>query len=58
LLRELTWEEAGEAIKEADFLILPTGSMEQHGLHLPLLTDTIRAENLARLVAEKAWGGS
>jgi len=55
LLGELTWEEAGEAIREADFLILPTGSMEQHGPHLPLLTDTIRAENLARLVAEKAW---
>jgi creatinine amidohydrolase len=55
LLGELTWEEAGEAIRSADFIVLPTGSMEQHGLHLPLLTDTIRAENLARLVAERAW---
>ncbi len=55
LLGELTWEEAGEAIREADFIFLPTGSLEQHSLHLPLLTDTIRAENLTRLLAEKAW---
>lgn len=55
LLGELTWEEAGEAIRSSDFIVLPLGSMEQHGLHLPLLTDSIRAENLARLVAERAW---
>lgn len=55
LLGELTWEEAEEAIRTSDFIVLPAGSMEQHGPHLPLLTDTIRAENLARLVAERAW---
>ncbi len=53
-LGELTWEEAGELIKTADFVILPTGSLEQHGLHLPLLTDSIRAEALTGEVARRA----
>ncbi|RLG49380.1 MAG: creatininase family protein, partial [Thermoproteota archaeon] len=34
LLEEMTSEEAGKAIKEADFVILPAGSLEQHSLHL------------------------
>jgi creatinine amidohydrolase len=54
-LGELTWEEAREALREADFVVLPTGSFEQHGLHLPLLTDSIRAEHLSEEVAKRAW---
>lgn len=53
-LGELTWEEAKDAITSSDFIILPTGSFEQHGLHLPLLTDSIRAEAISRLLALKA----
>ncbi|HDD33631.1 MAG TPA: creatininase family protein [Thermofilaceae archaeon] len=53
-LGELTWEEAGRYLKTADFVILPTGSFEQHGPHLPLLTDSIRAEALAEELARKA----
>jgi len=41
-------------IKELDFIIQPTGSFEQHGKHLPLLTDSIRAEEISRRLAEKA----
>jgi creatinine amidohydrolase len=33
--------------------IIPLGSLEQHGAHLPLSTDSIIAEYFARLVAEK-----
>ncbi|RLG52055.1 MAG: creatininase family protein [Thermoproteota archaeon] len=54
LLEEMTSEEAGKAIKEADFVILPAGSLEQHSLHLPLSTDSIRAEYLARYLAESS----
>ncbi|MEM2006055.1 MAG: creatininase family protein [Sulfolobales archaeon] len=53
-LGELTWDEAKDAINSSDFIILPTGSFEQHGLHLPLLTDSIRAEAISRLLALKA----
>ena len=53
-LGELTWEEASRELREADFVILPTGSFEQHGPHLPLLTDSIRAERLSEEVARRA----
>ena len=33
--------------------IIPVGSLEQHGAHLPLSTDSIIAEYFARMVAEK-----
>lgn len=47
-LAGLTWEECETAIPEADVVILPCGSIEQHGPHLPLAVDTLRAENLSR----------
>jgi len=34
-------EEAAEARKVADFVVLPTESMEQHPIHLPASTDSI-----------------
>lgn len=34
--------------------MVPIASMEQHGPHLPLATDTIQAEEVARRAAEKA----
>ncbi len=36
----LTWEEMNDAIEAQKLVILPTGSTEQHGRHLPLDTDT------------------
>ncbi len=54
LLEEMTSEEAGKTIREADFVILPAGSLEQHSLHLPLSTDSIRAEYLAKYLAENS----
>ena len=47
-LWDMTYEEAGEAFKEADFIVLPTGSIEQHSIHLPVSTDSIRADELTR----------
>lgn len=48
LLWDMTYEEAGEAFKEADFIVLPTGSIEQHSVHLPVSVDSIRAEELTK----------
>lgn len=50
----MTWEDAGEALPESDFVVLPTGSVEQHSIHLPVTVDTLRAENLSRELVEAA----
>ncbi len=50
----LTHEEAGDAIEGADFGVLPTGSIEQHSTHLPVSTDTIRADRLTVELVEAA----
>lgn len=49
-----TWEEAGPAITDADFVALPSGSIEQHSIHLPLSVDSIRAEELTTRLAGDA----
>lgn len=52
-LAEMTWSEAREAFARLKLAIVPLGSIEQHGPHLPLGTDWFIAEHLARLVAER-----
>ncbi len=48
---ELTWPEADEHLKQVDIALLPVGSIEQHGPHLPVDTDAFDADYLARQVA-------
>ncbi|MHC4457399.1 MAG: creatininase family protein [Planctomycetota bacterium] len=48
---ELTWPEAEARFQKTDIALLPVGSIEQHGPHLPLDTDAFDAEYLARRVA-------
>jgi creatinine amidohydrolase len=54
MLQYMTWEEAKETFKGTKMAIIPTGSTEQHGPHLPLGTDFLVAEYFAKKVAEKA----
>lgn len=49
---ELTWPEARARFDEITVALLPVGSVEQHGPHLPLDTDVFDADYLARRVAE------
>lgn len=51
---EITSEEAKELICTVDFIVLPVGSIEQHSRHLPLGTDIIIAENVAKEVMIRA----
>jgi creatinine amidohydrolase/Fe(II)-dependent formamide hydrolase-like protein len=53
LLREMSWPEAKKRFKEVDVALLPVGSIEQHGPHLPLDTDAFDAEYLAVEVAAR-----
>lgn len=48
------WPENETAINEADFVVLPTGSTEQHSTHLPTFVDSIRAAELSRRLAAEA----
>lgn len=51
LLSELTRAEARELAAEA-LVVLPTGATEQHGPHLPIGTDSLAVEAVARGAAE------
>jgi creatinine amidohydrolase len=52
-LAHMTWPEARTAAEEGRLVILPVGSTEAHGPHLPLDTDTHQAAHVAELVAER-----
>ncbi|HEY7244301.1 MAG TPA: creatininase family protein [Xanthobacteraceae bacterium] len=54
-LGELTFAELGGLLRESSILCLPMGAMEQHGRHLPLNTDAVIAEELARRIVAR-WG--
>ncbi len=52
-IKEMSWVEFDNRRKETTTVIIPTGSIEVYGPHMPLGTDCIVAEALANLVAEK-----
>ena len=49
----MTPQEMVEAVKEIDNVIVPLGTVEQHGPHLPVGTDVFIPITVARHVAEK-----
>lgn len=54
LLERMTWRQAQAAFRRTTFVVVPLGSTEQHGPHLPLGTDFLLAKELARRVGERA----
>ncbi|MGQ9477548.1 MAG: creatininase family protein [Candidatus Bipolaricaulia bacterium] len=54
LLHEQTWKGAREEFQQAKVALIPVGSIEQHGPHLPLGTDLLAAKALAEAAAKKA----
>jgi creatinine amidohydrolase len=53
---ELTQPEIAAQLQRNPFVILPTGSVEQHGPHLPAGTDTLAATIIAHAIAERMDG--
>jgi len=49
-LAELAGSAVTATLTEESMIILPTGAIEHHGPHLPLSTDALLAETLARLL--------
>jgi creatinine amidohydrolase len=52
-LAAMTWEEARDAAGPRSVAILPVGAIEAHGPHLPLETDVIIAQAMARAGAAR-----
>jgi creatinine amidohydrolase len=55
-LGELTWREADALKPRAPIVLVPIGSTEAHGPHLPLATDAILSEELAQRAAAALEG--
>jgi len=52
-LADRTWPELGDYVAEESLAVVPLGSTEQHGPHLPLSTDHRIAESLAREATDR-----
>ena len=52
-IADLTYVDIQEYLKEKDTILIPMASMEQHGQHLPLKTDTVTAEEVTRRICEQ-----
>jgi creatinine amidohydrolase len=50
-MAELTNQDIDEYLKEGNMVIIPVGSLEQHGAHAPLGTDVMIPREIARRVA-------
>ena len=50
---EFTWPEIRDAVADNRVAVLPVGTIEQHGPHLPLITDVLTAAEMSRRAVEK-----
>ncbi len=53
ILGEITMDDYKKGLKKTKTLIIPYGTVEEHGRHLPLSTDTIIAEEALKEVVKK-----
>ncbi|MFB6149721.1 MAG: creatininase family protein [Halobacteriales archaeon] len=53
-LGDIPWPELGDYVASEQVAMVPLGSTEQHGPHLPLATDHLIAEGLARAAADRS----
>lgn len=53
-LPHMTWPEVDELLTRTDVALIPVGSIEQHGRHLPLGTDSYAAMEVCKLIAQRS----
>jgi len=53
MMPEMTWTEVHEAMRDRPVALVPVGSVEAHGPHLPLCADTVIATEMAKRGAAK-----
>jgi creatinine amidohydrolase len=53
---EFTWPEIRDAVANQCVCVLPVGTVEQHGPHLPLVTDVLTSGEMSRRAVERLAG--
>jgi len=53
ILQEMSWTDVRDYLKTSDMVIVPIGSTEQHGPHLPLGTDYYEATGISKLISAR-----
>jgi creatinine amidohydrolase len=53
VLQEMSWMDVAEYLKTNDMVIVPLGSTEQHGPHMPLGTDFYEAMGMSKKISAK-----
>jgi len=53
VLQEMTWTDVRDYLKSSDMVIIPLGSTEQHGPHLPLGTDIYLSFDIAKAISAR-----
>ncbi|MBR4956151.1 MAG: creatininase family protein [Lentisphaeria bacterium] len=53
-LAHMNYREVEEYLRHHDSIIIPVGSLENHGLHMPLGTDFLIPDEIARLLDERS----
>ena len=53
VLQEMTWTDVKAYLKTSDMVIIPIGSTEQHGPHLPLGTDYYEAMGMSKKISAR-----
>lgn len=53
VLQEMTWTDVRDYLKTSDMVIIPLGSTEQHGPHMPLGTDYYEAMGMSKLISAR-----
>jgi creatinine amidohydrolase len=53
IIEEITMGEFDEGLKRTNSVLIPFGSVEEHGFHLPLSTDTIQAYEVGKAAARR-----
>ena len=51
---DLTWVEVKDAISRDALIVIPTGSVEPHGFHLPLEVDSVTSRRISQMAALEA----
>ena len=53
-LARMNYREVEDYLKTSDMIIIPVGSLENHGLHMPLGTDFLIPDRIAQLLDERS----